>query len=349
MVLAVAISVAPITVARADPTPIPVDSESITSPVGLAADTKRNLYWTSNGDDATVYAINQEGKVTRTVKWQSSVKSVEALSMYRGELYVGDIGDENKNRSFITVYCPSSLENGASGTYRAWDLRYPNGEKHHAETMMISGKGNIYIVTKGENAGIYRAPNPLSSLSRSKKNTMVRVSDAPDWVTDGTFNQESNKIVLRTYTSIYVIDAYNFKILASDVLPIQEEGEAITTNLDGQGLVIMDQRPGSPLLLIEMPTKRLKVDTAPSTAPGAGAPQPTAGAEQTSGGAEVSEEPTKTKHKITDSDDDQGSVRKIDSKAKNTGTKVAIGLAVAVALIAAVVVALNPQHDSRRH
>ena len=113
----------------------------------------------------------------------ADIVSVQALSWHGDRLWVGDIGDEDAERDHIVVYRLSDTET-AQGTYHAYDYRYEDGP-HDAKAMLISGRGNVYIVTSGEDPGIYRI---RGEASRSAMNTLVRVHDAPEGVTDGVFS-----------------------------------------------------------------------------------------------------------------------------------------------------------------
>ncbi len=127
---------------------------------------------------------------------------------------------------------------------------------------MVSPRGNIYIVTRGASAAIYRAP---AAPSTSRVNTLVRVAGAPSWVTDGTFLDDST-VVLRTFTSLYVLNAFSWATTAAAELPDQPDGQALTTALGSSTtLVALGGRSADD---VAVPTTLASVAPAPSLAPG---------------------------------------------------------------------------------
>ena len=75
----------------------------------------------------------------------------------------------------VVAFRLNSTEPGTT-RYNAFDFRYQDGARD-AKAFLISGKGRIYVVTTGDNPGIYRAP---ATPSRQSMNTLVRVTDAPE-------------------------------------------------------------------------------------------------------------------------------------------------------------------------
>ena len=145
---------------------------------GMAwSDTTQEVLVTDEG--GRIAAVDTAGKNSRDVAFTGTAESVQALSLFDGMLYVGDIGDESTDREFVTVF-RINPDSGATN-YWAWDFIYPEGPRD-AKAMAVSGKGRIYIVTGGDDPGIYRAG---LEPSRSGTNAMVRAADAPErafWV-----------------------------------------------------------------------------------------------------------------------------------------------------------------------
>lgn len=84
-------------------------------------------------------------------------------------LYVADIGDNDSNRPYVTIYrfpepSPAELESGplASEDVVALDVQYPNGPRN-AETLLADPiTGGLYIVSKvpGGPSTVYSLPVP---------------------------------------------------------------------------------------------------------------------------------------------------------------------------------------------
>ena len=301
--------------AAAAPAGFTIAAAGPSAPRGIASDAATHTYWVADAQGRQVYSIGADGAVVGTVPLPFSPVDVEALQVHAGYLYLGDIGDPSGSRSHITVYRLNSLAYGRSGSYHAWDFAYPDGP-HDAAAMMVSPRGNIYVVTRGAAAAVYRAP---ATPSTSGVNTLVRVASAPSWVTDATFVTDS-VLVLRTYTSVCVVNPFSWVTTATAELPAQPDGQGLTTALGSTTtLIALGGRQGDE---VAVPTTLAPVSPAPSVPPGASAPasaSPSASAPASAGG----------------SDTTGGTV------SSNRGTLTALGVALVVALLAGAVVAFK--------
>lgn len=272
-----------------------------TSPRALAADAGRRVYWGMDPTGTTAYAISTSGQVTGRVPLAFTPTDVEALAVHDSMLYVGDIGDAAANRSNITVYRLPNPTYGQGGSYRAWDLTYPDGQ-HDAAAMMVSPRGTVYVITRGTSAGIYSAPAQLSS---TRTNQLTRVASAPDGVTDATFLPDG-RVALRTTAAVMVLQTSDWSTVAQATLGVQGSGDALTTALGDQSTLMAGN--STQVDPVALPTT---MGTLPSATPSASA--------------------SATAH---DADD--------HSTAKSrTGTFLALGGALLVALAAAAVVFLK--------
>ena len=246
--------------ASAAPAGFTIHTSALTAPRGMAADSTDNVYWVADSDSQEIYAVTASGSAAGSVPLAFTPTDIEALQFHAGQLYIGDIGDPKGSRPYITVYRLNALNFGHTGGYHAWDFAYPDG-KHDAAAMMVSPRGNIYIVTRGASAGIYRAP---ATPSTSGVNTLIRVGNAPAWVTDGTF-VGSDKVALRTFTSLYVVNAFTWATTAAAELPRQSDGQALTTALGSSGKLVAVG--GTTADDVAVPTTLASVAPAPSVAP----------------------------------------------------------------------------------
>jgi|GEM_PF-377287 len=251
--------------AAAAPGDVMVMSDStLTSTGGLAADPVRGVYWTMNSHEASgvVHAVASGGQVVGQVTFDAAPTAVEGLAVLDSLIYVGDIGDPDLTRQSITVYRLEGVSLGSDAPYSQWTLHYPDGP-HDAETMMVSPRGNIYIVTKGDPGGVYYVIAPDTYEADL---TMERLGDAPAWVTDGAF-LDSETAVVRTYTSVLVMNMFDFTVSASAATPSQPAGESLSTTLDGSGL-LLGSKDDLSLVEAALPTSLASLPAAPSTPPG---------------------------------------------------------------------------------
>ena len=210
-----------------------ISDPRITESSGLARSrVHRGVLWTHNDSGAgpLLYAVGWGGH-TRATYEVSGVRARdwEALApgydeQGRPALYVGDVGDNERERDEILVHRvtePDELDGGALAP-TSFRLRYPDGP-HDAEALLVHPEtGRLHVVTKSGSGGVYAAP---STLDEEGVNALVRVADAPSTVTDGTF-LDDGRLVLRTYQAAYVSAGVGEPARRLE-LPDQRQGESL--------------------------------------------------------------------------------------------------------------------------
>lgn len=296
-----------------------ISDERIEESSGLATDFDNERYWTVNdsGDEGRAFALDQDGEVEGTLSYQGEPKDVEAVAFHDGRLYVADIGDNDAEREFVTVYYFDDAEPGSdSRQYRSYDFEYPDGPRD-AEAFFVDDDGRLYIVSKEGDGGIYAAPE---EPSRQGVNELERVADAPDFVTDAVALPESQGFALRTYVSVEIFDTEDFKVIGREPLPFQRQGESITVALDGENLLAGSEGKNSEVLQVAIPDEVKKASKGSSTPPKKESKAP-----KSSSGAPASE-PSESEAPT--------------AQPSRVGTMFSLGAAAVVALIAGLVVAL---------
>ena len=241
-------------------------------------------YWTHNdsGDGPFIYAFDNRGDslgVFRVTGAQA--RDWEDISIGPGPqpnksyLYIGDIGDNDKERSETVVYRVAEpvLNNVKSTRSRpavtesaeAIRLQYPDG-KHDAEALLVHPtSGNIYIVTKVAlaNPVVYEAAAPLIA---GKLITMRRIGEVrvPSLfggvITGGAISPDGRRVALCDYfqgyelvlpaTSANFNDIWKQRMTGFD-LGKRKQGEAITYRLDGKALLATSEGKQAPLFQVE--------------------------------------------------------------------------------------------------
>ena len=237
----------------------------ILSASGLARDVNAGLYWTASesGDRGVVYGLTTSGAVRGTLNYRTKPVDVEGLAVVNDTLYVGDIGDRTRRRSFVTVYrFDNPRATGLTVTYRSYDFAFGDGPKN-AETLLVTNSGRILLVTAGKDAAIYAGPR---QPSRQVINRLTKVADAPANITDGAFLPGGKQIALRSNTTVYVLDAESYEVVASAELSTQPKGKSLAISLDGESLLLGSQGRNAKVYAVPVPTK-VTPSPSPSTEP----------------------------------------------------------------------------------
>ncbi|WP_114561132.1 hypothetical protein, partial [Desertihabitans aurantiacus] len=231
-----------------------LDDPDVERSAGLASDPANDRYWTVNdsSEEAEAFAVAEDGEVEGRVVFGAEVSDLEAAAYTDAGLYLADIGDDEQERDFVTVYRLASPEVGGNSFYNAWDLQYEDGESHDAEAIVVTEDEELLVITKEEDGGIWA---PTAELTGQAMNTLERVGDAPSFVTDATALPDGT-LALRDYGAVTVVDPDDdYAEVASAVLPEQEQGETITTSLDGEDLLVGSTGAGADVLRVPVPTE----------------------------------------------------------------------------------------------
>ena len=258
-------------------------SRDINESSGLVASKSPGFYWTHNdsGDGPFIYAIDEKGE-SRGV-WRvagASANDWEDIAAGPGPdplkryLYIGDIGDNDSQRSEVVVYRipePSITAADIRSTKRrprltepaeSIKLRYPDG-KHDAETLLVHPTtGDLYVISKlmfGK-ASAYKAAAPLNTGSTT---TLVRKADlnVPSLlgglITGGDIAPDGHRLALCDYLQGYVASLPEGDANFDDIwqqplkkidLGKRPQGESIAYRLDGKALLTTSEGVGSPVI-----------------------------------------------------------------------------------------------------
>lgn len=258
---------------------------------GIVA-SRRNpdLFWTHNdsGDGPFLYAFDRQGRKRGTWRvagasaddWED-IASGPGPQQGQSYLYVGDIGDNGKDRREIVVYrvaeprvTAAAVASDRSAPERtepaeAIRLRYPDG-RHDAEALAVHPfTGDLYVITKTRNtsaaAGVYKLAAPFSA---STIHTLEKVSDLklpsllPGMITGADISPDGRKIILCDYFNAYELslpegssgkfdDIWKQQSPVTVKLGPRSQGEAICYRLDGQALLATSEQSPAPLIEIE--------------------------------------------------------------------------------------------------
>jgi len=257
---------------------------------GIVASRKNgDHFWTHNdsGDGPYLYAFDRKGRKqgvwritgARSQDWED-IAAGPGPEVGRAYLYVGDIGDNERQRGQITVYRVAepiiAVDDNASSRNKphlteraeAIKLQYPDGS-HNAEALLVHPTtGDIYIVTKEEAtaASVYKLAAPFST---SVVNTLMRIGqiEVPSlmrgYITGGDISPDGRRVVLCDYFGAYELsleaaltskfDSIWQKPALAFEVGERKQGEAICYSFDGASVLVTSEKSHSPLI----ETKRL--------------------------------------------------------------------------------------------
>ena len=227
----------------------------------------RILTINDSGDGPVVYVLDpRTGRTVGHATYDGDAVDVEALTPgRRGEVWVGDIGDNNAVRAGVQVYRLPALGDGdRQVTSTRYDLTYRGGARD-AETLLVHPRtGRVFVVSKGFFGGkVYAAPRQLRS---DRPNELVPVGPAPGIVTDGAFFPDGRHVVLRDYSRAYVLDTTRlpWRRVDSFELPDQPQGEGVAVRRGGRTLLISSEGEREPVQVVPLPP-RILAELAPLT------------------------------------------------------------------------------------
>jgi hypothetical protein len=236
---------------------------------GMAA-SRRNpgVLWLHNdsGNDAEVYAVTTTGAARGTIAL-SGVKMVdwEDIACDAGPdpqlsyVYVADIGDNDENRSKVSIYRfpePDLSLGSSTVTADRLDVVYPDGP-HNAEALLLDPVSkDLFIVTKSSVANVYRVSGLFTNGSKATTAEKVAsFSPSGGEVSGGDISPDGREILIRTDNSAMlwrraagtpVAQAFAAKHC---VVPTAKEsnGEAIAFLVDQSGYMTTSEGSSPPL------------------------------------------------------------------------------------------------------
>lgn len=270
-----------------------LEDRAIDESSGIVASRRHSgLYWTHNdsGDGAFIYGFDRRGgkrgtwRMTgaRALDWEDIASGPGPLPG-QPYLYIGDIGDNNRERREIIVYRvaePAITDTDAytdrsapqeTAPTEAIRLRYPDG-RHDAEALAVHpGTGDLYVITKTRNttsaAAVYKLAAPFSLAGI---NTLEKVGDlrtpslTPGMITAADISPDGRKLILCDYFNAYELslpeaqDGRFDDIWKQPMVIVRlgdrNQGEAVCYRLDGRAILATGE--SSPTALIEVEASR---------------------------------------------------------------------------------------------
>ncbi len=172
----------------------------------IASRSYPGVFWTHNDSDEWVFSITKKG-VTLGDYVVNGVKFLDFEDIAAdgaGNLYLGDIGDDNTLRTTIAVYKvrePNPYSSGAINVLQRYNATFP-GTPGDCESLFIY-KGYGYVITKERNVKskvtVYRFP---LSVANSTLEFVTRVG-VTSKVTAADISRDKTRLALLTEQGAY--------------------------------------------------------------------------------------------------------------------------------------------------
>ena len=185
---------------------------------GIAASQRSpGRFWTHNDSGAPVlFALDPKGVVLGQVRVPGTkVEDWEAVAVgpcpSGSCIYLGDIGDNDAERREVLIHRipePADPSGTVSGV-ESFRVRYPDGA-HNAETLLVTPKADVLIVTKGDPGAVrlYRLPADAKPGTVTLQTVGTQRPGArrgnDDRITDGAVSPDGTWVALRTKAAVHL-------------------------------------------------------------------------------------------------------------------------------------------------
>lgn len=265
-----------------------ISSNEITESSGLVASRcNKDVLWTHNdsGDEALIYAINLKGEKLGTWKVTGAKNNDwEDMATFKNAagqcfLYLGDIGNNERFRSEMTVYRvaepqvsdadKNSGKKNPIATEPADALKFVYPDiRHDAETLMVHPQtGDVYVMTKSLSSasGVYKI-SATEAFNSDKVVTPERIGDftvpaIPNgFLTGGEIAPDGKRIIICDYFAAYEItlpeNSKNFDDIWKQKpqkieLDERKQGEAVCYSSDEKSIYATSEKRNSPLIEVD--------------------------------------------------------------------------------------------------
>jgi len=204
-----------------------------------------------SGDSSRVFLLDPEsGETVGVTDFHTEVTDVEALAPAGpNEVYVGDIGDNDRDRDEVTVHRVEVGRGQRDVEPVSFRLAYPDGP-HDAESLFADRAGRLHLITKSFGGGtVYRAPKRLQS---DRVNVLEPVGRVRGYATDAALLPDGRHLLVRSLQQASVYTMPDLTHVGSFALPWQRQGEGISVGPDGR-IRISTEGAGTPVYEVELP------------------------------------------------------------------------------------------------
>ena len=191
-----------------------IGARAVTESSGIVGSRSHaGVYWTMNdsGDSARIFALRADGKLIREVPVQGArnVDWEDIAADGRGNLFVGDFGNNAKKRNDLTIYRfaePKPQGKRRPAVRAKTRFRYPAGDGPFDCEALFIRKGWAYLITKERwQAKLYRVRLEASGPKPAEAEPLGRLPGAY-MVTGADLSPDGRHLAVLGYGIVWVYD-----------------------------------------------------------------------------------------------------------------------------------------------
>lgn len=196
---------------------------------GISYSAESGLLWVleDSGNKEVIYGLDSKGEIQRELK----IKGIENVDWEditkdsKGNLYIGDFGNNNNKRKDLCIYkiAKKALNKKKSKPAYKVAFTYPEQKKFPPKRKKLfydaegffEFKGNFYLFTKNHSLEfegttlLYKIPNKAGTHEAKLLGKFKTGKNfATDAVTGAAINPEGSKVALLTHNKIWLFEKY---------------------------------------------------------------------------------------------------------------------------------------------
>jgi hypothetical protein len=233
---------------------------------GIEFDKKQNL-WAINdgGDDPKLYRLNKQGNIEKEIL-VTNAKNIDWEDMTQnkfGHFFLGDFGNNNNDRKWLTIYKIENPIDIKSDTTQAEIIKFTYPEfdgspikpdkKNFDLEAFVEFKRHLYLFTKNRTkpfdgiTNVYKVGDHAANFKAELVDSFKTCTTLEKlcWITSAALSPKRDKLVLLDSTSIWLFENFlDDKFFSGDVsridLGIITQKEAITFS-DNNTVIFTDE------------------------------------------------------------------------------------------------------------